>query len=66
MDVNRLLMMIVNPILRRLITRGVDAGINRFAGPSEKAPKAKGAAKGAPDDTAKRLRQAMRIGRKLW
>lgn len=62
MDVTKLLMMILNPILRRLITRGVDAGFDRFAGPQEKGSK--------PDpqtrQTIKRVNQAIRIGRKLW
>lgn len=62
MNLQRLLMMIVNPILRRLVSKAVDAGFNRFSGPAEKAPH--GSKQGK--DTAKRLRQSMRIGRKLW
>lgn len=62
MDLSKLLMMILNPILRRLITRGVDAGFDHFAGPQDKGAK--------PDpqtrETVRRLRQTMRIGRKLW
>lgn len=62
MDVSRLLMMIINPILRRLITRGVDAGIDRAFGPTEKGGKADRQGR----EAASRLRQTLRIGRKLW
>lgn len=62
MNLQRLLMMIINPILRRLITRGVDAGFNRFGGPDTRTPGQKAQGK----DAARRLRQTMRIGRKLW
>lgn len=62
MNLQRLLMMIINPILRRLITRGVDAGFDRFSGPDKSGPAQKAQGKQA----ANRLRQTMRIGRKLW
>ncbi len=62
MDIGRLLMMILNPILRRLISRGVDAGFDRVLGPRDKA--STGDRQGR--DAAKRLRQTLRIGRKLW
>ena len=62
MDLSKLLMMILNPIIRRLINRGIDAGIDRFAGPEEKGAKTDPQTKAA----IKRLNQTIRIGRKLW
>ncbi len=62
MDVTKLLMMILNPILRRLISRGVDAGFDHFAGPQDKGAKPDPQAR----QTIKRLNQSLRIGRKLW
>lgn len=62
MTLQRLLMMVLNPILRRLVTRGVDAGFDRFGAPDQSSP----AQKAQSRQTAKRLRQTMRIGRKLW
>ncbi len=62
MNLQKLLMMILNPLLRRLITKGVDAGFDRFSGPDTSTPEQKAQSK----QTAKRLRQTLRIGRKLW
>ncbi len=62
MNLQRLLMTILGPILNRLIARGVDAGFDHFSGPDQSDPKQKAQAKQA----AKRLRQTMKIGRKLW
>ncbi len=69
MDLTKLLQMIVNTLLRRLISRGIDAGINKVSGSAKKpaqdlTPEEREQAKAARD-LAKRARQAAKLTRRL-
>jgi hypothetical protein len=68
MDLNRILQMIINTVLRRAVNGAVNGGINYFSGrgksaadmtPEEKAQAAKG------QDIAKRAKQVAKLTRRI-
>ncbi|MEJ2031201.1 MAG: hypothetical protein P8X66_15430 [Maritimibacter sp.] len=68
MNPERLLMMFLRPLIRRLVNRGVDAGIDRVAGKGksrdEMTPAERQQAKQARE-MSKRAKLAMRITRRM-
>ncbi len=68
MNPERLIMMILRPLINRLVNRGLDAGINRVAGKGkpqdEMTPEERQQAKAARQ-MSKRARQAARLTRRM-
>lgn len=69
MNANRLFNMILHHVMRRLLGRGIDAGIERVTrgrGSGQVLPEGRGKA-GGPGDrkAARQRRQAMRVARRI-
>ena len=60
---NRLIQMIISSVLRNVVKRGVDSGINRLTGGSTGDPKAQSSLNSK--DLVRKARQAANLARRL-
>jgi len=65
MDLNRIIQMVVNQLLRRAVNGGVDAAMSQFSRRTGPATDADAAQARAAQQAAKRARQAAKLARKL-
>ena len=69
MNASRIINMVIRMVMNRLIRSGVNAGIDKFSQRGKKSPEGKGAAdpqqKKQTAETQKRMRQSMRVARKI-
>lgn len=56
---NQIINMVLRQVMRKLVNRGVNAGINAISGDRQK-----GRSNAAPNQNAKRARQALRVARR--
>ncbi|QFT93087.1 hypothetical protein FIU86_09545 [Roseovarius sp. THAF9] len=69
MNANRIINMVIRMVMNRLIRSGVNAGIDKFSQRGKTPPDGQGAAdpqqKHQTAETQKRMRQSMRVARKV-
>ncbi len=69
MNANRIINMVIRMIMNRVIRSGVNAGIDKFSQRGKKSADGQGSAdpqqKKQTGDTQKRMRQSMRVARKI-
>lgn len=69
MNANRIISMVIRMVMNRVIRSGVNAGIDKFSQRGKKSSDGQGAAnpqqKKQTGDTQKRMRQSMRVARKI-